>query len=141
MSQGFADNTWKIEGDLDSLSSLYYNTYATDKKKGLKENEFAFMMIETVFDYNVNYECKNCFQESRTEIKKFFNFVDCDTKGFIHALNLFDVLKQMKGGERIKSVSVNDWLLKEDYRGIGRLDNKQFSEAVLRSLYETNYLT
>ena len=99
------------------------------------------MAINIVYDYGLTYECQNCFQETRKEIKKFFTFLDCDNKGFIHAINLYDVLKQLKGGEKIKSTEVNDWLLKEDYRGIGRLDNKQFAEAVLKSLYELNILS
>jgi len=57
----------------------------------------------------------------------------CDTKGFIHAVNLYDVLKQMKGSENIRTVDVNDCLLKEDFRRIG-------SEAVMKTFFEVNYL-
>lgn len=106
----------------------------------MTEGEFVYMMIETVYEYNANYDCKNCFQKSRAEIKKFFNFLDCDSKGFVHAVNLYDVIKKMTDGDKIKTVEVNDWLLKEDYKGNGRLDNKQFAEAVLRTVYELNYL-
>lgn len=140
MSQGFADNNWKIYGSLEDLGSLFYNTYSGNKKSGLKESEFVFMMIACVFEYNVNYDCKNCLQESRKEIKKLFSFLDCDSKGFVHAINLYDVMKQMKGAENLKSVNVNEWLLKEDYRSIGRLDSKQFTEGVLKTLYEMRYL-
>lgn len=141
ISQGFADNNWKIFGSLEDLGNFYYGIYHNSNKKGgMTEAEFVYMMIDVTFPYNTNYDCKNCFQNSRKEIKKLFTFLDCDTKGFVHAINLYDVLKQMKGSENLKTTDVNEWLLKEDYRGIGRLDSKQFAEGILKTLYELAYL-
>lgn len=97
-------------------------------------------MTDVLHDYSLNYKCLNCLAETRKEISNFFTFLDCDTKGFVQAVNLYHVFKKMNGGENIKSVDVNDWLLKEDNRGIGRLDRKQFTDAVLKSLYEVNVL-
>lgn len=141
ISQGFADNNWKIFGTLDDLGALNFGIYHGQGKNGsMTESEFVYMMIDTVFAYNINYDCKNCLQSSRKEIKNFFNFLDCDTKGFVYAMNLYDVLKQMTGSDNLKTTDVNEWLLKEDHRGIGRLDSKQLAEGILKTLYELTYL-
>lgn len=112
--------------------------YATDRK-ALTEKEAAFFILETVFEYGT-YKCKNCLEKIREEITGFFQFLDCDEKRFIQAVNIYTVGKKMTAGDHLKTTDVNDWLLKEDYRGVGRLDLKEFQHAVLRSLYELNYL-
>lgn len=137
---GFGENKWKIEGNLDKLSEFMYSTYNVDGKDGLSEQEFAFMAIDNVFSYKPNQDCKNCLTKIRAEIGLFFDFLDCDSNAYVQAKDLFTVFKKMKGSDDLTTTNVNDWLLKEDYRGIGRLGRAEFTEAVLKSLYEQNYL-
>lgn len=133
-------NHWKLEGSLDDLAEFMYGTYNVDGQDGLSEREFAFMTIDNVFSYTTTYDCKVCLQQTREEIKKFFEFLDYDANGYVHAEDLYEVFKHMKGGEDLKSVNVNEWLLKEDIKQIGRLGPEQLTEAVLKSLYEQQYL-
>lgn len=133
-----ADNEWKINGNVDDMSSAIASKYAGNKQD-LTEKEAAFFIIETVFEYGA-YKCKNCLEKIREEITGFFQFLDCDEKRFVQAINLYTVGKKFTAGDHLKTTDVNDWLLKEDLKGIGRLDLKQFTEAVLKSLYEVNYL-
>lgn len=133
-------NKWKIQGNLDDLAQFMYGTYNVDGQDGLSEREFAYMTIENVFSYKTNYECLNCLKETRTQIEKLFEFLDYDMNGYTQAVDLLEVFKHMKGGEELKSVSVNDWLLKEDIKQVGRLGHEEFTEAVLKSLYEKKYL-
>lgn len=117
-----------------------FQTYDVDSKNGVGEQEWAFMAIDNVHDYKIDYDCQNCLKNIRTELSKLFDFLDCDTNGYVHAVDIFTVLKQMKGGEDLTTTNANDWLLKEDIKHIGRLGRSQFIEAVLKSLYEINYL-
>ncbi len=139
MAKGLAENEWKINGNVDDMTNDIIFKYADDRK-ALTEKEAAFFILETVYEYGT-YACKNCLQKIREEINGFFQFLDCDEKRFVQAVNLYTVGKKFTAGDRLKTTDVNDWLLKEDHRGIGRLDFKQFQHAVLRTLYELNYLT
>ena len=133
-------NHWSLTGNLDDLAEFMYGTYNVDGKEGLAEMEFAYMAIDNVFFYALNYKCNSCLEKIRLEINKLFEFLDYDLNGYLHAVDLFEVFKRMKGGEDLKSVNVNEWLLKEDIKQIGRLSREQFTEAVLKSLYELQYL-
>lgn len=140
IKKGMSTNHWKLEGNLEDLAEFMYGTYNVDGEEGLSEREFAYMMIDNVYSYAVNYECKSCLKAVRYQISKLFEFLDYDMNGYTQAADLFAVFSHMKGGEDLKTINVNEWLLKEDIRQIGRLGLEQFTEAVLKSLYEHQYL-
>ena len=140
IKKGMGTNHWQIQGSLDDLSDFLYQTYNTDGSDGLSDKEFAFLTLDNVFSYAVNYECQNCLKDIRWEISKLFEFLDYDLNGYVQAVDLFEVFKRMNKGDDLKTVNVNAWLLDEDIKQIGRLGLEQFTEAILRSLYERRYL-
>lgn len=110
-----------------------------DGKTGLNEQEFAFMAIDNVYSYKQTFECNNCLKDLRLQIGKFFDFIDCDSSGYVQARDLHTVLSHIATSE-LTTTAVNDWLLKEDLKQIGRLGREQFVHALLRTLYESAYL-
>ena len=133
-------NKWLLQGSLDDMSEFMFGAYNVDGSEGLSEREFAYMAIDNTFSYAVNYGCQNCLAKTRLEADQLFTFMDYDTNGYVQAEDIFEVFRHLKGGEELKTTNANEWLLKEDIRGIGRLGRAQFTEAVMKSLYEHEYL-
>lgn len=124
---------------MDEFSDYIFTTYDVDGKTGLNEQEFAFMAVDNVYSYKQTFECNNCLKDLRLQFGRFFDFIDCDSSGYVQARDLHTVLSQIAEGE-LTTTAVNDWLLKEDIRQIGRLGREQFVQALLRTLYESAYL-
>jgi len=133
-------NKWMLTGSLDDLAEFMYGTYNVDGSDGLSEREFAYMTIDNTFSYAANYNCSQCLSKTRWEADQLFTFMDYDANGYVQAQDLYEVFSHLKGGEDLKTVNANEWLLKEDIKQIGRLGKAQFTEAVLKSLYEKEYL-
>jgi len=41
-------------------------------------------------------ECTNCFKKTKTELKTFFDYLDCDQNGLVSAENMYVGMKNMK---------------------------------------------
>lgn len=140
IKKGMSTNKWFLQGSLDDMAEFMFGAYNVDGSEGLSEREFAYMAIDNTFSYAVNYGCQNCLAKTRLEADQLFTFMDYDTNGYVQAEDIYEVFRHLKGGEELKTTNANEWLLKEDIRGIGRLGRAQFTEAVMKSLYEHEYL-
>jgi hypothetical protein len=84
------------------------------------------------------FACENCFKDTKTVIKEFFDYVDCNKDGNISAENLYWGMTNMKDLPYPKTTTtmVNDFVLNTMEHKTAALDIIDFSFGLLVGMYE-----
>jgi len=98
--------------------------------------EFILFMIETTAKQVIPLTCTNCFVESRKQLKKLFDYMDCDKNLLIDSEDMWNGWKEMRTFNLFTTASTNDLELKCDTNNDAYLSPQEFIEGILHGYWE-----
>jgi len=98
--------------------------------------ELILFMISQTAKSLIPLKCNNCFEESRKQLRKLFDYMDCDKNQKIDSEDMWLGWKEMKSFLLFTTASTNDLELKSDNNNDAMLSPQEFLDGVLHGYWE-----
>jgi len=113
-----------------------FNDFDFNGDRFFNNQELLLFIIEQTAKQIIPIKCTYCFEESRKQLRKLFDYLDCDKDQLIEAEDMWNGWKEMRTFTLFTTASTNDLELKCDTNNDAKLSPPEFVEGVLHGYWE-----